>query len=113
MDGVNRDYSKLVEAADPLRRSTARNANNSGSLTTAVLGGIGGATSMATGNMLPLALSIIGNKALKPSTRQRLAQFVFDRSSKGARSISDRALGIEIMRVIQEIEQSTGQDNEQ
>jgi hypothetical protein len=113
LDGVNADYSKLVEAADPLRRSTARNANNSGSLTTAVLGGIGAGASVATGNMLPLAASIIGNKALKPATRQRLAQFVFDRSSKGSRSISDRALGVEIMRVIQEIEQSTGQNDEQ
>ena len=113
LDGVNKDYSKLVEAADPLRRSTARNANNSGSLTSAVLGGIGTATSMATGNLMPLAVSIVYNKSLKPATRQRLAQFVFDRSSKGARSVSDKALSVEIMRVIQEIEQSTGQNDEQ
>ena len=112
LDGVNKDYSKLVEAADPLRRSTSRNANNSGGLRKAMTGGAA-ALSAGTGNVLPLAISIISNNRLNPSSRQRLAQFIFDRSSKGTRSISDRALGVEIMRVIQEIEQSTGQNNEQ
>ena len=112
LDGVNAEYSKLVEAADPLRRSTSRNANNSGGLRKAMTGGAA-ALSAGTGNVLPLAISIISNNRLNPSSRQRLAQFIFDRSSKGTRSISDRALGVEVMRVIQEIEQSTGQDNEQ
>ena len=112
LDGVNADYSKLVEAAEPLRRSTSRNVNNSGGLRKAMTTGAA-ALSAGTGNVLPLAISIIGNNRLNPSSRQRLAQFIFDRSSKGTRSISDRALGVEIMRVIQEIEQSTGQDNEQ
>jgi len=113
LDGVNKDYSKLVEVADPLARATARNGNNSGVLTSAIVNSAGAATSLATGSPIPLALSIIGNKALNPAMRQKLAQAVFDRSSKGSRSISDKALATEIMRAIQEIEQSTGQENEQ
>ena len=113
LDGVNKDYSKLVEVADPLARATARNGNNSGVLTSAIVNSAGAATSLSTGSPIPLAISIIGNKALNPAMRQRLAQAVYDRSSKGSRAISDKALATEIMRVIQEIEQSTGQDNEQ
>lgn len=113
LDGVNKDYAKLAEAAEPLRRASARNTNNSGVLTSAIVNSAGAATSLATGSPLPLAISIIGNKALNPAMRQRLAQAVFDRSSKGSRSISDRALATEIMRAIQEIEQSTGQEDEQ
>ena len=113
LDGVNKDYSKLVEVADPLRRATGRNSNNSGVLTSAIVNSAGAATSLATGSPIPLAISIIGNKALNPAMRQKLAQAIFDRSSKGSRAMSDKAIAIEIMRVIQEIEQSTGQDNEQ
>jgi hypothetical protein len=112
LDGVNKEYSKLVEVAEPLSRSTARNTNNTGGLGKALTVGAG-AFSAGTGNLGPLAISIIGNKYLNPSSRQRLAQFVFDRSSKGSRSVSDKALATEIMRVIQEIEQTTGQQNEQ
>lgn len=113
LDGVNKDYSKLVEVADPLARSTARNANNDGGLRKMVTGAVGAATAYSTGSLAPLAFSIIGNKSLKPATRQRLAQFMYDRSKNGSRSISDKALATEVMRVIQEIEQSAGQDNEQ
>lgn len=113
LDGVNKDYAKLVEVAEPLRRASGRNTNNSGVLTSAVVNSVGAATSLATGSPIPLAISIIGNKALNPAMRQKLAQAVFDRSSKGSRAMSDKAVAIEIMRVIQEIEQSTGQDNEQ
>ena len=112
LDGVNKEYSKLVEVAEPLSRSTARNSNNTGGLGKALTLGAG-AFSAGTGNLGPLAISIIGNKYLNPASRQRLAQFVFDRSSKGSRSVSDKALATEIMRVIQEIEQTTGQQNEQ
>ena len=113
LDGVNKDYSKLVEVADPLARSTARNANNDGGLRKMITGGLGAITAYSTGSLAPLALSIIANHRLKPATRQKLAQFMYDRSKNGSRSISDRALATEIMRAIQEIEQSTGQDNEQ
>ena len=113
LDGVNKDYSRLVEAADPLRRATARNTNNDGGLRKMITGGLGAATAYSTGSLVPLVFSIIGNQSLKPATRQRLAKFMYDRSKNGSRSISDRALATEVMRVIQEIEQSTGQDNEQ
>lgn len=113
LDGVNKDYSRLVEASDPLRRATARNTNNDGGLRKMITGGIGAATAYSTGSLAPLALSIIANNRLKPATRQKLAKFMYDRSKNGSRSISDRALATEIMRVIQEIEQSTGQENEQ
>ena len=112
LDGVNKDYSKLVEVADPLARSTARNANNDGGLRKMITGGLGAATAYSTGSLVPLAFSVIGNQSLNPAIRQKLAQFMYDRSKNGSRSISDRALATEVMRVIQEIEQSTGQENE-
>jgi hypothetical protein len=113
LDGVNKDYSRLVEAADPLRRATARNANNDGTLRKMVTEGPGLAAAYVTGNLAPLAFSIVRNQSLKPATRQKLAKFMYDRSKSGSRSVSDKALATEIMRVIQEIEQTTGQQNEQ
>jgi hypothetical protein len=113
LDGVNKDYARLVEAADPLRRATARNANNDGTLRKVATEGPGLAAAYVTGNLAPLAFSIIRNQSLNPGTRQKLAKFMYDRSKSGSRSISDKALATEIMRVIQEIEQSTGQNDEQ
>ena len=72
------------------------------------------ALSAGTGNVLPLAISIIRRSTPKP-LKILLSDDpeVISTALQGDKVYSHRALGVEVMRVIQEIEQSTGQDNEQ
>lgn len=109
--GTNAEFGKVLEVQDPLRRASQRNANNSGLLRTLTTGNIGLITAAATGGAMPLIVGMINSKLLSPQTQQNLAQMLFDRQS-GAKKISDRTVAVEVLRAIQEIEQ-TGVADEQ
>lgn len=109
--GTNAEFGKVLEIQDPLRRASQRNANNSGLLRTLTTGNLGLITAAATGGVAPLIIGMLNSKLLSPETQQNLAQMLYDRQS-GAKKISDRTIAIEVMRAIQEIEQ-TGVVDEQ
>ena len=112
LKGVNQDFAKLLEVKEPLARAAQRNNNNSNRLinNVATAGGVVGTA--VTGELLPLAMSLVGSGFLSARTQQKLAQAIYKRSS-GQQAMNDRTFLLTIVEALQEAEQGTEYVNEQ
>ena len=106
LKGVNQDFSRLLEVKEPLARAAQRNSNNSNRLINNVATGAGIVGTAMTGDLLPIAMSLVGSGFLSARTQQKLAQAIYNRSS-GKQAINDRTWMITIVEALQEVESGT------
>ena len=106
LKGVNQDFSRLLEVKEPLARAAQRNSNNSNRLINNLATGAGIVGTAMTGDLLPLAMSLVGSGFLSARTQQKVAQAIYSRSS-GKQAINDRTFAITILEAIQEVESGT------